>query len=199
MIFKTASRAGLWIVFAGLLAVACLAGNADVGQAAGEAGGRSIVLASQCSHNDHIAANGCCVPNHGSACREGFHQSAKEACACVADAGSKKPPCSADQRRGPDGVCFSCSHNDHFDASGTCVPCPPGQHVEGDSCVADGGATTKTPEQAPASQSEACVTGGPNASQQLTCAPPFDTVSCSAQDANGNATCCCVNQQGKTQ
>ncbi len=36
------------------------------------------------------------------------------------------------------GVCFSCSHNDHFDpAQGKCVPCKQGFHVEGDQCVAD--------------------------------------------------------------
>lgn len=107
-----------------------------------------------CSHNDHFE-NGECVP-----CKEGFHQEGDE---CVPDAKKKKSrkqkscPAGTEFRNGkcrksefpeveqcpegqnPDpatGVCFSCSHNDHFE-NGRCVPCREGFHVEGDECVAD--------------------------------------------------------------
>jgi len=45
--------------------------------------------------------------------------------------------CGPGQNMDPNsGVCFSCSHNDHFE-NGRCVPCQLGFHVSGDSCVAD--------------------------------------------------------------
>jgi hypothetical protein len=45
--------------------------------------------------------------------------------------------CPAGQNRDPNtGVCFSCSHNDHFE-NGRCVPCRSGFHAEGDRCVSD--------------------------------------------------------------
>ncbi|MCA0433303.1 MAG: hypothetical protein LCH46_08560 [Proteobacteria bacterium] len=49
----------------------------------------------------------------------------------------KAGSCPPGQNRDPNsGVCFSCSHNDHFDpAKGRCVPCKAGFHVEGDRCV----------------------------------------------------------------
>ena len=34
------------------------------------------------------------------------------------------------------GICFSCSHNDHFE-NGRCVPCQEGFHVSGDECISD--------------------------------------------------------------
>lgn len=50
---------------------------------------------------------------------------------------AKAAACPAGQNRDPQsGVCFSCSHNDHFE-NGRCVPCKKGFHVEGDACVAD--------------------------------------------------------------
>ena len=92
-----------------------------------------------CSHNDHFDANGRCV-----ACKDGFHVQGD---ACVPDKAPSttsnggtpnKGPCKdSNQRRGPDGVCFSCSHNDHFDANGRCVACKDGFHVQGDACVPD--------------------------------------------------------------
>lgn len=109
-----------------------------------------------CSHNDHFE-NGRCVP-----CKAGFHEEGDE---CVADVKKKKTKkkqacpagtefrdgkcrksefpeienCPEGQNADPNtGVCFSCSHNDHFDAArGKCVPCRQGFHVEGDECVAD--------------------------------------------------------------
>lgn len=106
-----------------------------------------------CSHNDHFE-NGECVP-----CKIGFHQEGDE---CVANVKKSKktnkscpagtelvngkcsksefPPienCPEGQNPDPQtGVCFSCSHNDHFE-NGTCVPCVEGFHVEGDQCVAN--------------------------------------------------------------
>ena len=45
--------------------------------------------------------------------------------------------CQSGQQHDPStGVCFSCSHNDHFE-NGTCVPCKMGFHEEGDECVMD--------------------------------------------------------------
>jgi hypothetical protein len=49
----------------------------------------------------------------------------------------EQSPCEPGQQRDPkSGVCFSCSHNDHFE-NGKCVPCRSGFHVEGDDCVPD--------------------------------------------------------------
>ncbi|MGZ5862424.1 MAG: hypothetical protein ACXWKB_03925 [Methyloceanibacter sp.] len=52
----------------------------------------------------------------------------------------EQSPCEPGQQRDPQsGVCFSCSHNDHFE-NGKCVPCRAGFHVEGEDCVPDAGA-----------------------------------------------------------
>lgn len=199
MSLKRVGFARLFIVFAGLLAVTGLVGTADWGQTVAQAGENPVVVAFQCSHNDHLAPNGCCVPNRGSACRKGFHQSAKDACACVSDAGK---PTGAGSSSG--GV--QCSHNDHMAANGCCVPntgsaCRAGFHQskqEACACVPN-----KTPGTTTGSGSgggsASCVTGGSNASQKLSCTAPFDAISCGAADAAGNSTCCCVNQLGKTQ
>jgi hypothetical protein len=49
----------------------------------------------------------------------------------------KRHKCPPGQNPDPvTGVCFSCSHNDHFE-NGRCVPCKAGFHVEGDECVRD--------------------------------------------------------------
>jgi hypothetical protein len=87
-----------------------------------------------CSHNDHFE-NGRCVP-----CKAGFHGEGDE---CVRDVAEKKKKkekvASCPPGQNPDpvtGVCFSCSHNDHFE-NGRCVPCKAGFHEEGDECVRD--------------------------------------------------------------
>ena len=105
-----------------------------------------------CSHNDHFE-NGTCVP-----CKIGFHQEGEE---CIVDVKNSRktkscpagkeftkgkcrksefPPVeSCPEGQNPDpttGICFSCSHNDHFE-NGTCVPCQVGFHVDGDQCVAN--------------------------------------------------------------
>ena len=52
--------------------------------------------------------------------------------------------CQPGQQHDPiTGVCFSCSHNDHFE-NGKCVPCVAGFHEEGDQCVADAKKGLKT-------------------------------------------------------
>ena len=115
-----------------------------------------------CSHNDHWE-NGTCVPcKPGSHEETQADDNGDEQNVCVENVKkkqgqSKKCPQGTELKNGkcrktefppieqcpegqnPDpvtGVCFSCSHNDHFE-NGTCVPCKRGFHVEGDACVAD--------------------------------------------------------------
>lgn len=59
--------------------------TSGMGSSSGGSGTSGSSTGTQCSHNDHMAANGCCVPNTGSACADGFHQSKEEACTCVPD------------------------------------------------------------------------------------------------------------------
>jgi hypothetical protein len=115
-----------------------------------------------CSHNDHFE-NGQCVPcKRGFHEETQADDNGEEQSVCVPDrrkakANAKNCPEGMEFRNGrcrksefpeveqcpegqnPDpatGVCFSCSHNDHFE-NGRCVPCRQGFHVEGDQCVAD--------------------------------------------------------------
>ena len=115
-----------------------------------------------CSHNDHWE-NGTCVPcKPGSHEETQADDNGEEQRVCVEnvrkkETKSKKCPQGTEFKNGkcrktefppieecPDGqnpdpvtgVCFSCSHNDHFE-NGVCVPCKQGFHVEGDACVSD--------------------------------------------------------------
>lgn len=116
-----------------------------------------------CSHNDHFE-NGKCVPNvkkkkkkvntcpQGTEFRDGQCQpnakKKKKVNTCPQGTEFRDGQCQKSEfpeiEQCPDGqnldpntgVCFSCSHNDHFE-NGKCVPCKEGFHVEGDQCVAD--------------------------------------------------------------
>jgi hypothetical protein len=70
---------------------------------------------------------------------------------CVQPIAAQQTPCQPGQHRGADGVCFSCSHNDHFE-NGRCVPCQLGFHAQGDACVRDTQATTTQPAKCPPGQ-----------------------------------------------
>jgi len=107
-----------------------------------------------CSHNDHFE-NGKCVPNKNknknkkkdvnknknekqkkklNACPQGTELREGQ---CQKSEFPEIEECPDGQNLDPNtGVCFSCSHNDHFE-NGKCVPCKEGFHVEGDQCVAD--------------------------------------------------------------
>ena len=129
---------------------------------------------------DRVVSNGQCV-----SCNPGTHAENGQ---CLADAlpiggagGANVQPCTPDQRRGPDGICFSCSHEDHFDASGQCVPCRPGFHVQGDACVRDGGTGGAGPVPVPA--------------QPVRCDPPLSgfkpNCQCPAYRPVGTPPNCC--------
>jgi hypothetical protein len=116
-----------------------------------------------CSHNNHLE-NGECVPNvkkkkkKVNACPQGtefkdgqcqpIFKKKKKINTCPEGTELRDGQCQKSEfpeiEQCPDGqnldpntgVCFSCSHNDHFE-NGKCVPCKEGFHVEGDECVAD--------------------------------------------------------------
>jgi hypothetical protein len=122
------------------------------------------VTGTECPAGQHRDANGACfscAPNRvfvmGQcvACKNGTHVEGGQ---CVPDkasttgtgnggtngthaGGVNQGPCpQPDQHRDANGICFSCSHNDHFE-NGRCVPnsgaqrCPKGTHLENGVCV----------------------------------------------------------------
>jgi hypothetical protein len=108
---------------------------------AGQARDPETGICFNCARNEHVE-NGKCVAGRATdadtrTCPQGREFRNGKCRRVKAQPAEETAQCEPGQERDPQtGVCFSCSHNDHFE-NGKCVPCQAGFHVEGDQCVAD--------------------------------------------------------------